>query len=125
MLQRNINNATINHKTLNGSGLVIVNSLNRRFKMFTYDAVIDAVQTGKKSWVNTFVTNDVARDAMIKFIDVQSDYTKKAAKAGSDMVTTLTSETVKALQETAKFDYAKFGEGIMKAYMKMHEQPVK
>ena len=93
--------------------------------MFTYDAVIDAVQTGKKSWVSTFVTNDVARDAMIKFIDVQSDYTKKAAKAGSDMVTTLTSETVKALQETAKFDYAKFGEGIMKAYMKMHEQPVK
>lgn len=93
--------------------------------MFTYDAVIDAVQTGKKSWVSTFVTNDVARDAMIKFIDVQSDYTKKAAKAGSDMVITLTSETVKALQETAKFDYTKFGEGIMKAYMKMHEQPVK
>jgi hypothetical protein len=26
------------------------------------------------------------------------------------------SETVKAMQEATKFDYVKFGEGIMKAY---------
>lgn len=125
MLRCSINKVTITHKTLNGSGLVTVNSLNRRFKMFTYDAIIDAVQTGKKNWVNTFVTNAATKDAMIKFIDVQSDYTKKTTKASGDMVATVASETVKAMQDAAKFDYTKFGEGIMKAYMKLSEYPSK
>ena len=71
---------------------------------------------GKKTWVNTFVTNEVAKDAMVSFIDSQSEYTKKALKATTDAVTTLTSETVKAMQEASKFDYTKFGEGVMKAY---------
>ena len=84
--------------------------------MFTFDAMVDAVQTGKKTWVNTFVTNEVAKDAMVSFIDSQSEYTKKALKATTDAVTTLTSETVKAMQEASKFDYTKFGEGVMKAY---------
>jgi hypothetical protein len=84
--------------------------------MFTYDAVIDTVQTGKKTWVNTFITNETAKDAMIKFIDAQADYTKKAFKATTDAATTVASETVKAVQEATKFDYVKFGEGIMKAY---------
>jgi hypothetical protein len=53
---------------------------------------------------------------MVKFIDAQADYTKKAAKVGMDTFTTLTSETVKASQDAMKFDYTKFGEGIMKAY---------
>ena len=84
--------------------------------MFTADAVIDSIQTGKKTWVNMFVTNDTMKDAMVKFIDNQSDYTKKAIKATTDAATTVMSETVKAVQETTKFDYVKFGEGIMKAY---------
>ena len=49
--------------------------------MFTADAFIDTVQTGKKTWVNTFVTNELVKDAMISFIDNQADYTKKAIKA--------------------------------------------
>jgi hypothetical protein len=84
--------------------------------MFTADAFIDTVQTGKKTFVNTFVTNETAKDAMIQFIDSQADYTKKAVKATTDAATTVVSETVKALQEATKFDYVKFGEGIMKAY---------
>ena len=84
--------------------------------MFTADAVIDSIQTGKKTWVNMFVTNDTMKDAMVKFIDNQSDYTKKAIKATTDAATTVMSETVKAVQEATKFDYVKFGEGIMKAY---------
>ena len=84
--------------------------------MFTIDATVDAVQTAKKTWVNTFVTNETAKDTMIKFIDAQAEYTKKAAKVGADTVTTLTSEAVKDAQEAVKFDYVKFGEGIMKAY---------
>jgi hypothetical protein len=84
--------------------------------MFTADAIIDTVQTGKKTFVNTFVTNETVKDSMIKFIDAQADYTKKAAKVGMDTFTTLTSEAVKASQEAMKFDYTKFGEGVMKAY---------
>jgi len=33
-----------------------------------------------------------------------------------DTFTTMTAEAVKAGQEAMKFDYTKFGEGIMKAY---------
>jgi hypothetical protein len=84
--------------------------------MFTADAFIDTVQTGKKTFVNTFVTNETAKEAMIKFIDSQADYTKKAVKATTDAAATVASETVKAMQEATKFDYVKFGEGIMKAY---------
>lgn len=84
--------------------------------MFTADALIDTVQNGKKTFVNTFVQNETVKDAMNKFIDSQSEYTKKAAKVSMDTMTTLTSETVKQFQEAMKFDYIKFGEGIMKAY---------
>jgi hypothetical protein len=84
--------------------------------MFTADALIDTVQTGKKTFVNTFVTNETAKSAMIEFIDAQADYTKKAAKVGQDTFTTLISESVKVYQNATKFDYTKFGEGIMKAY---------
>jgi len=83
--------------------------------MFTADAIIDTVQTGKKTFVNTFVTNEATKDAMIKFIDAQADYTKRASKVGLDTVTTLTSEAVKVVQEAAKFDYAKAYEDFFKA----------
>ena len=84
--------------------------------MFTIDATIDAVQIGKKQFVKTFVQNEKIADAMNTFIDEQAAYTKKAAKVGTDTFATLSSEMVKTSQEAMKFDYTKFGEGIMKAY---------
>ena len=84
--------------------------------MFTADAMIDTVQTGKKTFVNTFVTNETVKEALNSFVDAQAEYTKKAVKVSSDTFTTLVSESVKAYQDATKFDYAKFGEGIMKAY---------
>jgi hypothetical protein len=84
--------------------------------MFTLDATIDAVQTSKKQFVKTFVQNEKVAEAMNSFIDEQAAYTKKAAKVGSDTITTLVAETTKTMQEATKFDYTKFGEGIMKAY---------
>ena len=84
--------------------------------MFTADAMIDAVQTGKKTVVNTFVTNPTVKEALVKFIDAQAEYTKNAFKIGLDTATVLTGEAVKASQDLMKFDYAKFGEGVMKAY---------
>ena len=84
--------------------------------MFTADAIIDTVQTGKKTFINTFVTNETAKESMIKFIDAQADYTKRAAKVGTDTFTTLTTEAVKAVQESAKFDYVKAGQEFFKAF---------
>lgn len=84
--------------------------------MFTADAIIDTVQGGKKQFVKTFVQNETAAAAMNSFIDAQAEYTKKAAKVGMDTFTTLSTELVKASQDAMKFDYTKFGEGIMKAY---------
>ena len=84
--------------------------------MFTADAIIDAVQTGKKTFVNTFVSNETAKESMIKFIDAQADYTKKAAKVGMDTAATLTSEMVKQVEAVAKFDYAKAAKDVLDAF---------
>jgi hypothetical protein len=84
--------------------------------MFTADALIDTVQTGKKTFVNTFVTNEAVKESMIKFIDAQADYTKKASKVGMDTATTLTSEAMKQVQEVVKFDYVKAGQEFFKAF---------
>ena len=84
--------------------------------MFAIDTTIDTIQTGKKSFVNTFVTNESVKDAMINFIDAQTAYTKQATKATTDMITTVAKESITAVQKASKFDYNKFGEGIMKAY---------
>jgi ATP phosphoribosyltransferase len=84
--------------------------------MFTADAIIDTVQTGKKTIVNTFVTNETVKESMIKFIDAQADYTKKAAKVGLDTFTTLSSETIKQVEAAAKFDYVKAGQEFFKPF---------
>jgi len=84
--------------------------------MFTTDAIIDAVQTAKKTWVKTFVTNDHIAESMNEFVDAQAEYTRKAFKATADSATQIAAETTKMVKEAGKFDYAKFGEGIMKAY---------
>ena len=84
--------------------------------MFTADAIIDTVQTGKKTFVNTFVTNEAVKESMIKFIDAQADYTKRASKVGMDTATTLTSEAMKQVQEVVKFDYVKAGQEFFKAF---------
>ena len=83
--------------------------------MFTADAIIDSVQTGKKTLVNTFVTNETIKESMIKFIDTQSDYTKKAAKVGLDTFTTVTSEAMKQAEAFAKFDWIKATQSTLDA----------
>jgi hypothetical protein len=84
--------------------------------MFTADAMIDTIQNGKKQFVKTFVTNETIAESMNQFIDSQADYTKKAVKASTDAATGILQESVKLVQTASKFDYTKFGEGIMKAY---------
>ena len=72
--------------------------------MFTFDATIDAVQNGKKQFVNTFVTNQAIKDTLVEFVDAQTAYTKSAIKAGTDSATNIAKEMTKSLSEAAKFD---------------------
>ena len=83
--------------------------------MFTLDYAVDAVQTGKKTFVNTFVTNETMKAEMLKFIDAQADYTKQALKATTDATAAIASEGVKAMQEVAKFDLTKFYDTVSKS----------
>lgn len=75
--------------------------------MFVFDSTIDAIQTSKKTFVNTFVTNKTIASAMNDFVDAQTEYTKKAVKTGTDTATTFMSEFTKMAQEASKFDFAK------------------
>jgi hypothetical protein len=75
--------------------------------MFALDSTIDTIQTSKKAFVNTFVTNKTIASAMNDFVDAQTEYTKKAVKTGTETATTFMSEFTKMAQEAGKFDYTK------------------
>jgi hypothetical protein len=92
--------------------------------MFTFDAMIDTVQTGKKQFVKTFVNNEKIADALNEFIDAQTTYTKQAVNVGTKTATTLGKEAMNHMETVAKFDYAKFNDGVLKAYQSMLK-PVK
>ncbi len=87
--------------------------------MFTFDTAIDAVQTGKKQFVKTFVNNEKIADALNEFIDSQTAYTKSAVGTATRTATTLGKEAMNQMETVAKFDYAKFNDGITKAYQSM------
>jgi|688.fasta_scaffold01334_52 hypothetical protein len=58
------------------------------FNTFT-DAAIDAVQTSKKNFVNTFVSHEGIARALNQFVDTQTSYTKSAISAGTTAATSL------------------------------------
>ena len=49
--------------------------------MLSYaNMAIDAIQSGKSSWVNTFIKNESVSKPMQEFISAQSVYTKQVCK---------------------------------------------
>ena len=85
--------------------------------MFTLDTTIDAIQTAKKTAVNTiFGQHEGIAQALNQFVDAQTAYTKSAVKASTDVFTKLGSEATKAVQEAGKFDYSKSVEQFTKTF---------
>jgi len=85
--------------------------------MFTLDTTIDAIQTGKKTFVNTvFAQNEKIAKALNEFVDAQTAYTKSAVKAGTDVAAKLGTEVTKLTQEATKFDYTKAYSDIAKNF---------
>ena len=58
------------------------------FNTFT-DAAVDAVQTSKKNFVNTFVQHEGIARVLNSFVDAQTSYTKSAISAGTVAATSL------------------------------------
>ena len=72
---------------------------------------VDAIQTSKKIFVDTFVKHEGLSKTMNEFVDAQTEYTKKAIEVGfttaSNMHKTVTDksfyvDTFKSVQETAQ-----------------------
>ena len=72
---------------------------------------VDAIQTSKKIFVDTFVKHEGLAKSLNEFVDAQTIYTKQAIdatfKAGNELYNTVSdksfyTETAKAVQESAK-----------------------
>ena len=48
--------------------------------MFTPEYIIDSVQNAKKTFVNTFVTNESFKAELIKLVDAQTEFAKGQVK---------------------------------------------
>ena len=44
------------------------------------ESIIDNVQSAKKQFVNTYITDKVTREALNKFVDSQTDFAKQTYK---------------------------------------------
>lgn len=72
---------------------------------------VDAIQTSKKIFVDTFVKHEGLAKSLNEFVDAQTDYTKQAVdasmKAGNEVYKTVSdrtfyTDTMKAMQESAQ-----------------------
>jgi len=73
--------------------------------MFIHNQIIDAVQTGKKQFVNTFVTDAKFKAELNKLIDAQATATKTSVEASLAIATALAKnaqDTFKAFVPTSK-----------------------
>lgn len=67
--------------------------------MYTPDLAIDMIQNAKKSMVTTFVQHEGLKNAMIKFIDIQTEVTKEASKSLQEATALILSESWSAARE--------------------------
>ena len=72
---------------------------------------VDAIQTSKKIFVDTFVKHEGLAKSFNEFVDAQTDYTKQAIdasmKAGNEVYKTVSdrtfyTDTMKAMQSSAQ-----------------------
>lgn len=69
--------------------------------MFTHHQVIDAVQSGKKQFVNTFITDSTFKEELIKLIDAQAAATKASVDASLAIAQAFVKNTTEAIKKAA------------------------
>jgi hypothetical protein len=67
--------------------------------MFAVDTIIDSIQSSKKMFVNTFVTDKNTKEALNSFVDSQTEFTKQMWKT-SEVVA---KESFAQIEKTLKF----------------------
>lgn len=83
------------------------------FNQFTFQAV-DGIQSAKKQFVSTFVQHEGFQKVLNNFVDAQTEYTKSAIVAGTE-VFTKTGEIL-----TDRTPYVKFAEKIAEYFPMTH-----
>lgn len=61
---------------------------------------IDAIQSGKTSWLNQFVQDKSVKEPLQQFVDAQTAFTKQIAKTYWDMTGAIAETTVSKLFKT-------------------------
>lgn len=70
--------------------------------MFATNAFIDSIQTYKKFYVSSFITDEKIKKALNSFVDAQTAYTKQVVKSFEDVSTQVYDEAVKKYNEISK-----------------------
>ena len=50
-----------------------------------FNSVIDAIQDSKKTFVNTFVTNESFKSELVKLVDAQTQFAKGSVQSSLDI----------------------------------------
>ena len=86
--------------------------------MFTADTFIDSIQLAKKEAVKTFVKNEDIAKSLTAYVDAETAFAKQATKATTETAAGLFSETTKAVEKFAKFDYTEWANSFKTASKK-------
>jgi len=66
--------------------------------MFALDSMIDTIQSAKKQFVTTFVTDKEVQKPLIGFVDAQTDFVKQIVKTNEVFATQTKEAFTKALK---------------------------
>jgi hypothetical protein len=69
--------------------------------MFIHNQLIDAVQSGKKQFVNAFVKDESFKKELIKLIDAQAEATKTSVEASLAIATAFTKQATEVFYKKA------------------------
>jgi hypothetical protein len=67
--------------------------------MFTHNQIIDSIQSGKKQFVNTFVTDAKFKEELIKLIDAQGQAAKTSVDASLAIAQAFTKNVTEAMKK--------------------------
>jgi hypothetical protein len=67
--------------------------------MFTHNQIIDAIQGGKKQFVNTFVTDAKFKEELIKLIDAQAQTAKTSVDASLAIAQAFTKNVTEVMKK--------------------------
>jgi hypothetical protein len=67
--------------------------------MFTHNQIIDSIQSGKKQFVNTFVTDAKFKEELNKLIDAQAQAAKTSVDASLAIAQAFTKNITEAMKK--------------------------